>query len=424
MKVAIVGAGFTGLAAGIKLIDGGNTVTIFEVADKPGGLAAGFKPTDSAGKPGWDWSLEYFYHHIFSNDAEIISLANKVGWPAFFETPLTSSFINGREVQLDSPISLLKFGEMSLSGRLWMGAGLAILKIIPNGQMLEKFKVVKMLPILVGGEGYSKVWKRLLTAKFGPFMDEVNMAWFWARVYKRTAKLGYFEGGFGKLAEKCVEYIESHGGQVLLDTKIESTVRSDLHGVKVRPLNGEYQNFDKILVTTPAPKVDELVGKDKIKWPKIDYLWGQTLVLELNNSLMKSYWLNILEKDWPFLVAVEHTNFMDKKHYGDKVVIYLGNYLVDGDKRLGMTDEQLFKLYLPYIKKINPKFSESWVTRKWKWQAPFAQPVFPTNYSKQIPGHEVDTKTYVANMSMVYPFDRGTNYAVKMGQDVTEQFHD
>jgi hypothetical protein len=28
---------------------------------------------------------------------------------------------------------------------------------------------------------------------------------------------------------------------------------------------------------------------------------------------------------------------------------------------------------------------------------------------------------YLANMSMVYPFDRGTNYAVKMGEDVAKK---
>lgn len=297
---------------------------------------------------------------------------------------------------------------MSLLGRIQMGMGLAILKIIPNGQFLERFKVINSLPALVGHEGYGLVWKPLLTAKFGPYMDQVNMAWFWARVYKRTAKLGYFKGGFERLAEKCVEYIENHGGEVKFGESLKQLP----------------SGFDKYLITAPAPVVNNLIGAEKIKWPKIDYLWGQTLVLELKSSLMKSYWLNVLEKGWPFLVAVEHTNFMNKKNYDEKRVVYLGNYLVEGDKRLNMSDEELLKNYLPYIKKINPKFSEDQVTRKWKWQAPFAQPVFPTGYSKLIPPHKVDEKIYVANMSMVYPFDRGTNYAVEMGQRMADDMED
>jgi len=43
--------------------------------------------------------------------------------------------------------------------------------------------------------------------------------------------------------------------------------------------------------------------------------------------------------------------------------------------------------------------------------------VFPVNYSKQLPS--IKTKTlgvYMANMSMVYPWDRGVNYAVELGR--------
>lgn len=415
MRIAIIGAGFTGLAAAVKLVDDGHEVVVFEAGEKAGGLAAGFRPS------GWDWNLELFYHHIFANDKAIIKLAKKVGWPAFFETPVTSSFIKAKEVQLDTPISLLKFVELSIWARVRMGMGLAMLKLIPNGQFLEKYKVVEMLPKLVGGEGYVKIWLPLLRAKFGKFVNKVNMAWFWARVYKRTARLGYFIGGFEKLAEKCGEYITKKGGKVIFNSKI-ATIRSDLRDAKVRPLSSQYQiqgeTFDKVLITTPAPLADKLIGKGKIKWPEIDYLWGQTLVLEMKESLLQSYWLNILEKDWPFLVAVEHTNFINKKHYGNKVVIYLGNYLENRDKRLEMSEKELLDLYAPYIQIINPLFKKKWVKRMWKWQAPFAQPVFPIGYSAQIPGIRVkDTGIFVTNMSMVYPFDRGTNYAVELGEE-------
>ena len=80
-------------------------------------------------------------------------------------------------------------------------------------------------------------------------------------------------------------------------------------------------------------------------------------MLELEASLMKGYWLNVLEKDWPFLVAVEHTNFIDKNHYGGKTIIYLGNYLADGDKRLELSEEKLLELFLPFLSKINPRLN-------------------------------------------------------------------
>ena len=39
----------------------------------PGGLAAGFKA------PGWDWSLEKYYHHWFQSDKDVLGLIDEIG---------------------------------------------------------------------------------------------------------------------------------------------------------------------------------------------------------------------------------------------------------------------------------------------------------------------------------------------------------
>lgn len=406
MKAAIIGGGFTGLAAAVDLVDAGWEVTVFEAEKRPGGLAVGFLPA------GWDWPLERYYHHIFANDRAVSDLAVNVGRPAFFQTPKTNSLINGEQKQLDSPLSLLLFSDISLFSRLRMGLGLLILKIIGNGLFLERWRVVEMLPGLVGEEGYEKVWKPLLAAKFGPYLSQVNMAWFWARVYKRTQSLGYFEGGFSALADKMAVHVKNRGGKIRLGEKVKSMKRDKRAGWWV---NNE--KFGKVLITTPATLAEKLIGEKAVAMPKIDYLWAQTLVLELEASLMTGYWLNILEKDWPFLVAVEQTNFVDKKYYGGKTIVYLGNYLAEGDKRLKLSEEKLLKLFLPYLSRINPAFKPSWVKRSWCFEAPFAQPVFPINYSQKLPGIRTALPNlFIANMGQVYPWDRGTNYAVELGQ--------
>ena len=41
-----------------------------------------------------------------------------------------------------------------------------------------------------------KLWQPMLEGKFGTHFHDVNLAWFWARVYKRTPRLGYYRGGF------------------------------------------------------------------------------------------------------------------------------------------------------------------------------------------------------------------------------------
>jgi len=50
MKVAIIGAGYAGMAAAYDLARAGSKVTIFESSHQPGGLASGFR------EPHWDWS--------------------------------------------------------------------------------------------------------------------------------------------------------------------------------------------------------------------------------------------------------------------------------------------------------------------------------------------------------------------------------
>jgi len=407
-KIAIIGGGFTGLACALSLVDQGFQVTIFEASDKCGGLAAGF-----LGNFKWKWSLESFYHHVFTNDKEIIQLAEKVNCPVQINSPVTSSYIDNQEIQLDSPLSLLRFSGISLGERVRMGLGLTVLKIIPDGLFLEKYQVVDFLPKLLGRGGYETIWKKLLTAKFGPFVKQVNMAWFWSRVAKRTQRLGYFEGGFGGLVEKMVESIERKGGKV----RVNSEVRSFDFAQDDMLVNGE--RFEVVVMTVPAPIIKKMVPR--IDFPKLDYLWGQTLILELSKKLIRGYWLNILEDKWPFLVVVEHTNMIDKKYYGGNVLVYLGNYLPEGDEQLEMTKEELLKIYSPFLKKINHGFKKNQVKGSYLFREPFAQPVFPINYSSRLPDMRTSIAgVYLANMSMVYPFDRGTNYAVKMGNEVAK----
>ena len=73
MKIAIIGAGYGGMAAAWDLRRKGHEVTIYESADYVGGLASGFK------EPGWKWSVEKFYHHWFASDKHMLGLIDELG---------------------------------------------------------------------------------------------------------------------------------------------------------------------------------------------------------------------------------------------------------------------------------------------------------------------------------------------------------
>jgi hypothetical protein len=79
----------------------------------------------------------------------------------------------------------------------------------------------------------------------------------------------------------------------------------------------------------------------------------------------------------------------------------------------------LLKEFTPYLKKINPEFDRSWVNDAYLFKAFFAQPIIPLNYSKLVPDFKTPIEgVYLCNIQQVYPWDRGTNYAVENGKKV------
>ena len=133
-----------------------------------------------------------------------------------------------------------------------------------------------------------------------------------------------------------------------------------------------------------------------------------------------TYWLSVCDTKAPVLAIVEHTNFMDSKHYNNEYLVYLGHYLPKEHKYFTMTEEELLNTFDPFLKTINPEYRESLIGLK-KFSVPFAQPIIPVNYSRMIPPFETPIKNvYLANMQQVYPWDRGTNYAVELGEKIAK----
>lgn len=440
MNIGIVGAGFTGLSAAYYLSKNGHEVTIFEKDDKPGGLAVGYREKD------WDWTLEQHYHHWFTNDRSVLNLAREINHRVVVKHPKTSSFVDGKIFQLDSPLSLLKFPQLSLTERIRMGASLSFLRFNPFWYPLEKFQAESYLKFSMGKGAYEKIWKPLMNNKLGRHAKEVSLAWFWARVYKRTSSLAYPEGGFLNFAEHITQEIEKKGGKFHYNTEVRNLSseikrgvtrlgdprrahavlhwRASTSGGGEERQDPEQAEFDAIIVTLPSfffVKIAPSLPRDyKVKLLSLKGLGAINLLLRLKKQFLNdgTYWLNMCDEKSPILAIVEHTNFMDKKHYGNEHLVYLGNYLEATDPRFHMTAEQLLKLCDPWLEKINPNYKSSIINYK-LFRAPFAQPIIPTNYSKNIPSVRTPLPNiYLANIEQVYPWDRGTNYAVELGEKV------
>jgi len=422
MKIAIIGAGLTGLTTGYRLSQKGHQVKIFEKEKTAGGLAGGFKPTSpTGGENKWDWSLEKFYHHLFTSDSAIKNLVTELGLndKLFFEEPKTSIYYQNQIAQFDSPISLIKFPFLNPLEKIQTASATLFLKIFPSWQILEKYTASKFLPKLYGRKAYQTLWEPLLKAKFGLYINQVSMAWFWARIHKRSTKLGYIEGGFQVLIEELVRQIEKHGGKFFFNYYIKNL--NDIYHLS---------EFDRIIITIPTETflnmAPDLPSDYREKLQNKKMLGSLNLILRLKNKFFQenTYWLNINDSGFPFVAVVEHTNFIDKKYYGDERILYIGGYYPQDHRYFKMSKEQIFKEFLPYLKTINPSFDFSLCSMPYVvCSSLYAQPIISTNYSQMNLPHETpDPKIILANMEQVYPWDRGTNYAVALGDKISRYF--
>ncbi len=419
MKIAIIGAGYGGMVAAYDLKKAGHEVTIFESAEYVGGLASGFK------EPHWDWSVEKFYHHWFQSDSSMMGLIEELGLKdkVIFPRPLTVMLHKDKWYPFDSILNALRFPGLGFGlNKIRFGFVGLFLRLTNNWRALEKVTADAWMQKWAGKQVYEQMWKPLLIGKFGPYYKDVNMAWMWARIKARTTRLGTFEGGFQKFADLFAEKLRAMGVEIRLGVRVES-IKQEQAKLSVRS-EGKSESFDKVLVTTSP----NLMAKIYPDLPE-NYLKGLlelksmgavVMTLALKEPLSKDgyYWFNVpKDEGYPFLALVEHTNFVSKEHFGGDRIVYAGDYLELGHEYFSMSDEELLERFTPAFKKFNPEFSREWIKKIWVTKTNYAQPVPLVNHSKNIPAIQTPIEgLYFASMSQVYPWDRGTNFAVEIGR--------
>jgi protoporphyrinogen oxidase len=421
MRIAIVGAGIGGMAAAYDLVRAGHQVTIYEAADFVGGLASGFK------EPHWDWSVEKFYHHWFASDRHILGLIDSLGWRyrVIFPRPYTVLYHQGKFYPFDAIPQMALFPGLGWGlNKVRFGLVGLYLKLTNNWRSLEKWTVDEWMRRWAGDRVYELMWEPLMVGKFGErYAKQVNMAWLWARIKARTTRLGTYQGGFQCFADQFADRLREMGVLICLSTPIRRITHGQTGGLDVELETGVEQ-FDQALVTTsPA-----LLARMAPDLPP-DYLKGLldlksmgavVMVLALKRPLSEQgyYWYNIPKSaGFPFLALVEHTNFVPPEHFGGDHIVYIGDYLEPDHEYFQLTQEQLLERFLPSLARFNPKFKPDWVRKTWLFRTAYAQPVPLVNHSINIPPIQTHLSgLYFASMSQVYPWDRGTNFAVEIGR--------
>lgn len=425
-KVLVIGGGFTGLTAALRLAQQGCAVTLVEQAAELGGLAAG---VNIAGT-----SLEKTYHYLFTTDDYIIRLAQELGVEEklFWAETSNAIFLGGKVHPFASALDVLKFSPCSFSGRLRTGFAILYLKHRKDWRGLLRQTAQEWMTRACGRSGMDTIWNPLLKGKFGPRYDTVSMAWLWTRIHTRAnsrtgggEQLGYFRGGFNVLTSAIETELRKHGAQILTRTSIEK-----ISGARAAVINGEAVPFDACIFTGSSAAFARLLPADGVpagyaeKLASIGYLGAVCMVFTSDQDLGNSYWVNVNEPGAPFLVFINHSWLVGRDLYGGKHVYYIGAYLPVEEPRFNLSDDELSRLWLAYLPKLYPQFDAARIGEKQIFRFRAAQHIVDTHYEEKIPDYQTPLPgVFLANFSQIFPEDRGTNFAVREGEKVAQMVH-
>jgi protoporphyrinogen oxidase len=426
-RVAVIGAGFTGLVAAYELAKAGFSVTVLEQDSQIGGLAGTFVHGDV--------SLERFYHHWFTNDTEAIGLVEELGLTdKLLSLPSrTGMYCQGQWHPLSRPLDVLRLKLLAPWDRLRLAGLFLRARSIRDWTALENETAEHWVRALAGPQVYRILWEPLLRAKFGPKASDVSAVWLWNKLRLRAGSrrgggeiLMYLHGGLQRLLDRLVERISRGGGRVETNAPVTGLTVADgrVTGVQVR---GRTIPADRVIATPALPIVADIAGPhispayaEQLR--QIEYAANLCLILELTKPLSDFYWLTVNDAGFPYVGIIEHTNLLPSADYGGRHMVYLSRYTNVTDPWYELGPEELLVRSTAHIQRLFPTFRPDTVVAYHLYKARYAQPIVTKLFSSRIPSACTPLKgLFVASMAQIYPEDRGTNYAIRLARNVAGQ---
>jgi len=432
-NIAIIGGGLTGLTCGYKLLKKGHKVTIFEKEKEVGGLASSFLLSETY--------LEKFYHHIFETDRDFLDLIKELGLEdrLLWRESSISVYRDKKLFPFSSAFDLLTFRPIPLVDRIRTGLITLFLQRYKNWQRLKDISAYDWMSKYAGKNVTRVIWEPLLKGKFGEAYKDISMSWLWARIHIRANSrkklgskevLGYIDGGFQIFIKKLIEEIIKKGGKIMTESNISDIEIKSGGKISLRDKEREYI-YDKIIITGPSPILRELfsskeVKKEKVQYylnkvERIKYLGAICLVFTSKQDLSQYYWHNVNEDNAPFLVFINHTKLIDKRRYFGNHVYYIAKYLSVEDPLYTKSKKEISKLWFSYLREMFSAFDENQILQKYLFKSLYAQHIVDKDYYNIVPRtNKIIDNIYLSNFSLIYPEDRGVNYAVKEGKRIAD----
>ncbi len=431
--VIIIGAGLSGLSAAYDLTRQGFRVTILEAAREIGGLASSIQVEGA--------SIERFYHFICRNDADLLNLVHEldIGHKLHWRHVKTSYFHHGEMYGFATPFDLLRFKPIPFSQRIRFGLNIMHSRYRNEWHKLDKLAAKPWLIGQVGPQAYEVIWEPLLRAKFGDFHDQISGAWIWHRI-NRVARsrhrmwesdvFGYLENGTETVIDALLDNLrQSETFQLRTEARVQRIVIEDgrVKGVSLSP-TGEFIPSTFVVSTVALPQLLSFlptVAGYTDRLSSIEYVGVVCMLLQLNQQLTDSFWVNINDPRVSFNGIIEYTNLNPCPDWGKSHFVYVPYYLHPRDKRWTFGDDQLYEEYTTALQILKPEFDTSWVENWWVSRARYAQAICSVGFADMMPDHETPIRgLYLTDSTQYYPEDRTISAAIRLGRRVARLIKD
>lgn len=425
MRVAIIGAGASGLSSAYQLSKRGADVFLFEKDEGLGGLAGSFLLDGGY--------VEKFYHFICLHDTTYQEMLRELGLHHRLKWHLTDmgQFYNGKLHSFGRPFDLFSFPYLSWKDKFRFGWNVMKIKSAP----WEKWKEIESIPVrewlqhTFGENVFSMLHEPLIRLKFGEYVDKLSASWMWARIHRlgksrtkvrQREKVGYVEGGSQSIMDALGDQIRKHGGTIVLKASVERLI---LEGEKCKGIvvNGKEQLFDAVISTVPLPAFlrlipPELQGPYWSQLRNIDSIGVMCVFLRTSQSMTRFFWTNINDPRIELAGMIEYTNLNRLPHLKGDSIIYLPQYLPSSAKKFSKPDPDVIAEYVSYLKMINPAFSEKSIKMALVFREKYAQPICEVGFTKDIPSMRTPLNgLYLTDSSQLHPDDRTISNSLGLG---------
>ncbi len=426
-KIAIIGAGITGLSAAFYLLREGADVTVFEAQANAGGLAGSF----CFGDFWWD----RFYHCILTSDTPLLQLIEDLGLSEELRWTQTKVgfFALGKLFSVSTTAEFLQFPLLTLWDKVRLAIGILYVCSIRDSRTLESIPVSAWLVRVFGRKNYERFWGPLLKCKLGSCREEASAAFMWAtitRLYStrnksadKQERLGYVRGGYKTVFGRLTAEVERMGGQIVTSTPIERLIRAELsieltlHG-HARPFHHVISTIPSHLLAAIAPDLDEDL---RAKLSAVKYLGNVCIALVLKRSLSCFYVTNLVDEDIPFTGVIEMTNLISREETGGRHLVYLPKYTVPGDPLFTADEEQIWRLFRKGLRRVVPDLEEQDIECRFLFRERFVQPVPVLHYSSIVPAMQTGVPGLIlANTTQIVNSTLNNNEMVRIARQAVE----